>query len=73
MSSNQLIKAIHIEVRDNTLRSEFKLLKTYGKTAREAIRLLSEKPLSSVNGDQYYLSEKRIESIVYQKDDNGKS
>lgn len=73
MSSNQLIKAIHIEVRDNTLRSEFKLLKTYGKTARDAIRILSEKPLNAVNGDIYFLSEKRIESIVYQKESNEKS
>ena len=62
---NQLIKDVHLLVRNETLKAEFKLLKEYGIPAKEAIQKLSQKKFTTQDGLPYCLSEKGIENIVY--------
>jgi len=67
MSYNQLLKNVNTLVRDQTIRAEFNLLKSYGMPAKEAIISLSEKTFEMPDGSKYCLSVKSIERIVYEK------
>lgn len=66
LGDNRVAVALHLALRDVSLRARFAALREEGRTVDEAVRALRG-PHLDAEGRPYYLSEERVRTIVYQK------
>lgn len=66
LGDRRVARALHLALRDASLRARFAALREDGRTVEEAVEEL-QGPHRDADGQPYYLSDERVRSIVYHK------